>query len=430
MYKTYILLLVIHFSLILSSCHPQNQPIPTVEVRKEGDQFILYRHGEPYYIQGVAGTNHMAKVAQYGGNSVRTWHVDDAQRILDEAEANGLTVTLGLPIGKAAWGRDFNYANLLAVEQKITEILKIVEQYKDHPALLMWGVGNEVYLHGGNPLLVLLTINRIAKKVQETDPNHPVMTTLSASKHFFMRGFFDLLCPNLDLIGINNFQRLPELYDDMRGFWSWDRAYIVSEWGSPGPWETSTTDWGAPLEPNSSQKAWFFETNWQHIQKDTSRCLGSYAFYWGNKYERTHTFMSLFLHERYETESVEKLKTHWTQRNPENHVPHIDSLVIHTVNNRDNKYLLADSLYEATIFTYDADQDSLLYRWEIRPEGESNTFYGSYEHNLKYLMEQPNQPTLHFRTPAQEGGYRLFAYVYDGQQHVATHNTPFYVILK
>lgn len=429
MTKYYISLAVLF--LLLNACQKQEpKDIPTVEVRQEDGKYVLYRHGAPYYIKGAAGYGQLEKIALYGGNSIRIWNTQDAERTLDEAACYGLTVTLGLEVGKEWWGEDFNYWDAKAVDQKIADLKKVVERYKDHPALLMWGVGNEVHLFGGNHLLVLHTIDRIARMIHEVDPNHPVMTTVPLGDNFDKRGIMRFLCPNVDILGVNGFYRLPYLYEEIRGTFGWNKAYILTELGAAGPWEMRSTNWGAPIEPGSTKKAELIENYLNLSQQDSSMCLGSYAFYWGKKYERTHTFMSLFPQEGYETESVNVFRSKWAEGYEGNQAPRIDSLIIHSVPSQDNQYLIADSLYQATVFSHDLDQDSLTYIWELRPEGKGLFVIGDFNYNMQHLLKQENCATIQFRTPEQEGGYRLFAFVFDEHQHVATHNIPFYAIMQ
>jgi len=55
-----------------------------------------------------------------------------------------------------------------------------VERFKDHPALLVWSIGNEAEASYTN-LKLWDAINDIAKMIHETDPNHPTTTTLASS---------------------------------------------------------------------------------------------------------------------------------------------------------------------------------------------------------------------------------------------------------
>jgi len=66
------------------------------KVVKTNSGFELQRDGKPYYIKGVGGEVNMEKIVAIGANSIRTWGVERAQEVLDEAQRNGLTVMLGL----------------------------------------------------------------------------------------------------------------------------------------------------------------------------------------------------------------------------------------------------------------------------------------------------------------------------------------------
>lgn len=419
--------------IIFSGCDftiPPQVGQRTVEVVYLDGQSQLLRHGKPYVIKGGSGHEQMEKLARYGGNSVRTWNTEDAGKILDEAAAHGLTVTLGLKVGKQWWGEDFNYWNLKEVDKKIEELRIIVRKYKNHPALLMWGIGNEIHIFGGNKYIVYYTINNIAKMIHEEDPNHPTMTAfLLADKpsKFLSPKFF---MNEVDIMGFNAFGQLPNMTDKIYGRTGWNKAYILTEWGPTGHWETTNTEWSAAKELNSTEKSNMVENYFNIIKNDSILFLGGYAFYWGHKYEITHTWFSLFSEEGYETEAVNILKEGWSGNAASNHAPVLEKLNIETTLYRDNFYLTADSVYKAAVYAHDPDKDSLTYRWELRHE-EAN-FYesGKFRNNLTHLLFTSDNDSIQFKAPHEIGGYRLFAFVYDGQNHVATHNIPFYVILK
>ncbi|MBN7803226.1 DUF4434 domain-containing protein [Algoriphagus aestuariicola] len=417
----------------LYCCQSPKQPNQnrTVEVVYKDGKAQLLRHGKPYHIRGGGGHEQMEKLALYGGNSIRTWTTEDAGRILDEAEANGLTVTLGLEVGRQWWGEDFNYWNLGEVDQKIDELKKVVEKYKDHPALLMWGIGNEVYLFGGNRHIIYHTINKIAKMIHETDPNHPVMTSIPVGFEFDRYTLSFLLMPDVDILGFNAFARLPDVYSQVYGPTGWGKPYILSEWGPSGHWELKdNTEWGAPKELSSSEKAKIVDGYWETIEKDSALYLGNYAFYWGHKFEVTHTWFSLFSQEGYETESLNVLRSKWSGNDSINWAPRIDSVGIESTMRRYNYYLLGDSVYQASVHAHDPDNDSLSYRWELRHEGLDFYQSGKFDYNMEHLVSEGNSETIRFQAPKEIGGYRLFTFVYDGQGNVATHNIPFYVTSK
>ena len=115
----------------------------TVRVTINNGQFQLLRNGEPYSIRGVGGHEHLPLLVAAGGNSIRTWSPDGLDRLLDEAHEQGLTVCVGMWLGHQRHG--FDYQNESAVLKQLNDCLRVVRQYKDHPAVLLWGIGNEMY---------------------------------------------------------------------------------------------------------------------------------------------------------------------------------------------------------------------------------------------------------------------------------------------
>ncbi len=71
------------------------QPAKISLIQNNG-QWQLLKNGQPYYVKGVGGTVQLDLLVECGGNTIRTWGIDDAQRILDEAHSKGLMVMLGM----------------------------------------------------------------------------------------------------------------------------------------------------------------------------------------------------------------------------------------------------------------------------------------------------------------------------------------------
>ena len=150
--------------------------IPVTIVEDQG-HYTLLRGGKPYRIRG-AGTNggNLAQLAGHGGNSLRNWRDPDSPDgflILDEAAKHGLTVAMCLPVGRERHG--FDYDDEAAVARQLEFARSEVLRYKDHPALLMWIIGNEPDLGYENPK-VFDAINDISKMIHELDGYHPTTT--------------------------------------------------------------------------------------------------------------------------------------------------------------------------------------------------------------------------------------------------------------
>src|SRR5689334_15457135 len=118
-------------------------PVRVQVVKADAGGWQLLRDGKPYFIKGGGGGGSKECLARLGGNSFRTWGVgDDTQRQLDLAQKLGLTVTLGIWLGHTTDG--FNYNDPKQVAEQYERAREAIRRYKDHPAVLMWGIGNEM----------------------------------------------------------------------------------------------------------------------------------------------------------------------------------------------------------------------------------------------------------------------------------------------
>ncbi|MEO6329584.1 MAG: hypothetical protein ABIO55_11655 [Ginsengibacter sp.] len=78
----------------------------------------------------------------------------------------------------------------------------------------------------------------------------------------------------------------------------------------------------------------------------------------------------------------------------------------------------------------DPDNDKLSYRWELLPEPKQVGEGGDFESKptpVESLIVAAINGKASLKAPNEEGAYRLFVYVTDGNNSVATANIPFYV---
>ncbi|GHA80490.1 glycoside hydrolase family 2 TIM barrel-domain containing protein [Pontibacter akesuensis] len=397
-----------------------------VEVVQKGDAFVLLRNGEPYFIKGAAGYDFYGRLSKYGGNSVRVWHTENAQAVLDSAHKYGLTVTLGLWMAREREG--FNYYDKELVAQQTERLRQEVLKYKDHPALLMWGVGNELYAEGSN-LKVWDAVNQVAEMIKREDPEHPTTTTVMNVPDKVINLIADR-CPALDVLSINSFAALQEVPAALSET-DWKGPYIVSEFGARGYWEAYYTWWMAPIEQTSSEKAEFARNQYeQTVLTDTKRCLGSYVFMWGSKQETTPTWFSLINKQGEETALVQEMRALWGDTTNFNKAPYIAYLQLDGKFANDQIYLRPGKKFEALTFTFDPDGDMLDLQWEVLPEAETSDGNADKQETpaaVPQMLGKQQGNSLWLHTPQKEGAYRLFVYVRDGHQNIATANIPFFV---
>lgn len=79
-----------------------------VEILQRESKWVLEVDGFPYYINGAGGETHLDDLVKINGNTIRTWGMENAQSVLDEAEKKGVKVMLGLWVQHERHGFDYN----------------------------------------------------------------------------------------------------------------------------------------------------------------------------------------------------------------------------------------------------------------------------------------------------------------------------------
>jgi hypothetical protein len=404
-----------------------HQPVK-VDVRKVAGKYQLFRGGQPFYIKGAGGSglDKIPILAEYGGNSIRTWNTRNAQNILDRAYESGVTVLMGLQVGKERHG--FDYSDSVKVAEQLQRLRRDVMRFKDHPALLGWGIGNELNLHYTNKK-VWNAVNDIARMIHEVDGNHPATTMLSGI-HKEEVDYIKANCPDLDFLSIQMYGDIINLAARIEQA-GWNGPFAVTEWGATGHWEVARTDWDVAIEQTSSEKARSIMERWQNaIAADTVQCLGSYVFLWGQKQERTPTWYGLFLETGEQTEAIDVMHKIWTGAWPDNRAPQIDSVLLDGKTRYENVRLQSKKEYNLSYKIFDPDNDALDVGIEILHESTDLGEGGDPEsrpESVSDLLSETTQNFVRFKAPEQSGAYRIFIYIRDGHNHAATANVPFYV---
>jgi hypothetical protein len=401
-----------------------------ITIEKEGETFTLYRNGEPFYIKGIGGNKNYDQAAAAGANSIRTWGSENAGALLDQAHKNGMTVYLNLWLSHNA----SDYSNASYLESKRTELQGLLMQYKNHPALLMWSLGNENYLATGRNKDVLTFTNELAEMIHQQDPNHPVATILVGTGVDDINAVVEY-APAVDIIAINSYAAVKLI-----GGWidasDYQGAYIVTEWGVNGHWEVGKTSWGWPLEQTSAQKVESYLDRYNYIYANRKRCLGSYVFYWSQKQERTPTWFSMFIEEGVPgielngeaCPAVDVMHYCWKGDWPENTAPVVSAMTLDGKKASSSVTLSANTAYQAAVSASDADSDALTYIWEILEEATDLGNFGSSEGRPARIGNAITTVTGTTMIPGMQAGrYILFIYVFDQHNHAGTANIPFRV---
>ncbi len=340
-----------------------------VELIKQSEKYQLSIDGKPFYIKGAGlELGSIKSLADYGGNAFRTWRVDNGEKsgmaILDEAQRHGLMVCMGLDVARERHG--FDYSDKQAVAAQLAAMERDVLALKDHPALLMWGIGNELNLRHSNPR-VWDAVNDISKMIHRLDPNHPTTTMLAGAEPDVIKLVVSR-CADLDLLSFQLYGEIDQLPDFLSQS-DFTGAYTVSEWGATGHWESPCTDWGRPFEATSSIKAGCYRQRYiDTIAADHQQCLGSFVFLWGQKQERTPSWYGVFLEQGQYTESAQVMGTLWTKQAPKHPVAKLLALDIDGQEAPASIYLTEQQPYTAQVTVDYKQTETLRYHWELLKE--------------------------------------------------------------
>jgi hypothetical protein len=413
---------------------PQKSGGPVkVEVRKTADgKWELLRGGKPYFVKGggsepenFAGqTIHSREVlVGDGGNSIRLWGVDaNTRKELDEDEKQGVTVALGYWVGHKKDG--FKADDPATVKQQLEEFKQVVRTYRNHPAVLVWGIGNEMENGNDTPAL-WASVEDLAKAAHELDPNHPTMTVIAevgGSKVANIHKY----CPDIDIVGINSYaggQNVGDRYLKQVPAGT-AKPYIITEFGPPGQWEYwSRTTFGALNEMSSTEKATWYRNSYQKtVLGHPGECLGSYAFYWGNKVEATATWYGMFLPDGSKLAATDTMQELWTGKSPKYLCPVIKKLAI----NGSNEVSSGDTV-KASVDASDPQGDKLKYEWVMYRE------LGTYNiqepgagagQAFTEAIGQNGEPQVSVKMPGMNGAYRIYCYVRNEHGAAAAGSLP------
>jgi len=411
-----------------------------VQIVKQSDGAItLLRNGEPYLIKGAGaasgeglGSASLEVLAASGGNSIRTWGIEqleelvDGKPLLDRAHELGLSVTVGFWVHHVRHG--FDYSDPADIAAQRERLRKAVLKYKDHPALVVWLLGNEMEAFEPNveAEVVWRELNHLAGIIKELDPHHPVATAIAGADSAKIAGILEHY-PNLDILGINSYSNAPLVGQGLPGM-GWHGPYMLTEFGVAGTWEVPSTPWNAPIEPDPSAKAAESYAAYTMDRDDNhGRSLGSYVFFWGHKQEATATWFGMFLESGEKLPRVDAMAYAWSGEWPENRAPKLQSLetpiAFTVVAPSTSSYAEADII--------DREGDRLSYVWDIRAEAPDRRIGGDPEVAPQSfpaaIVTGQGTPRITFNVPQLPGGYRVFVTAYDGEGGAVAHNLPFYV---
>ena len=391
-----------------------------VSLQINGGNAQLLRSGSPYFVKGAGGDGPQALLKQMGGNSVRTWGADNIDKVLDEAQKQGLTVTIGIWLGHKEHGFDYNNADQVAAQ--FEEARKAILKYRNHPALLMWAIGNEEEGDGNNAA-VWSAVNNIAAMAKKLDPDHPTMTVVAEIGGNKVKNI-NRLCPDIDIIGINSYGGGPSLakrYTAAGG----TKPYIVTEFGPPGVWEIARNSFDTAEELTSTAKAAAYTNTYVSSIQNQPLCLGSYAFAWGWKQEATATWFGLLLPGGARLGAVDALSKLWTGAAPQYLCPEIKGFKLAGPAEAD-----PGASIHADLDIVSPSGDTLKTTYLLQADSQNLNSNGDTQAAPPIVagaISRSDNKGADIKLPQTPGIYRVFVYSYDAHGGAAVANLPIHI---
>jgi cellulose synthase/poly-beta-1,6-N-acetylglucosamine synthase-like glycosyltransferase len=308
--------------------------------------FSLLVDGKPFYVKGVvynAGhdwrdadlplthrqlTQDFAAIHAMGGNTIRRYGTNFSDRnIFNTAADNQLKVMYGFWLPQ-----DANYlTDDVALQRCQDQIELTVKNYRNHPGLLGWCLGNEVWgllKHKfAQPYLTqvrhgeVLFVEKLARRIRQLDPAHPIFC---AQESFDVSGAvsdYAAGAPTLDVMCVNSYyeQEIAHL-DQAVTHVDPNRPYLVSEFGPDGYWDDKYNHRNAQhglLEATAMYKAWLYADRWrEYIQRNSGRDVGGVAYCWSDRFEGTTTWFGMNDLQGQPKPACAALASAWTDPNP------------------------------------------------------------------------------------------------------------------
>ncbi|KPK42137.1 MAG: hypothetical protein AMJ78_03520 [Omnitrophica WOR_2 bacterium SM23_29] len=418
-------IMAIGFLLILPlGCAPRKVIVGSVVkiVGQKGD-WTLKVNGEPFYIKGAGcgepegrgGEDYLELAKELGANAVRTWGTDQGtEHYFDTALKYGLMVDAGIWLNSVTDTGVFScITDDKYMEKKKNEIVEYVNRFKDHPALLMWNVGNEaIFFTKDEEERIALSkfLEQMVQLIHQLDANHPVIYTSSDATAL---PYIKKYVPSLDAFGMN-------IYGSIRMSHSrWDQTtlnipYVVTEFGPLGPWDVKKDANGASMDQPDQAKAALYKYMFRNIMDFKGCNLGGFAHHLGETTQESMTWWNL----NYKTlkrASFWELYKIYTGNVPSNLPPRITKFNLSKINGIAPGETI-DIFVEAT----DNENDPLNYNFILATAQEGILkYYVNEEIPAKFISEGTNVKLI---APEAEGRYRVYVFVKDGKGNVATSN--------
>lgn len=281
--------------IVMSCAIFQSYAQTTIQKDQQGWRLLV--DGKPFeikgatfqYVKDVGNYDKYFKDLQFlGVNSIRTWATGkETKALLDAAHKYGVKVMAGIWMRHGRPGMEdddqFDYLkDTKGMQVMYDEAIDFVKTYKDHPAVLTWGIGNEVYLNiATDPEKEAYSklLEKICKEIKKIDSNHPIT---SVEAWTFGMDWWQKHVPSIDIYGLNVYGAGANLLQDELKKRDIDKPYIITEFGVQGEWDIKQEVNGVKVEPTDQEKYEAIVNGYQDWIVNKTSNLGVYVFHYGD----------------------------------------------------------------------------------------------------------------------------------------------------
>jgi beta-glucuronidase len=142
-------------------------------------------------------------------------HPPNKTLLMDLYKTFGIRVAMGDYLGAYAtgsgadWNTGTDYRDPQQLAHMMVSVEDMVREFKDEPYILMWVIGNENnydFNHtnaGQYPEAYAKFVNRVAHRIHELDPNHPVVLCNGDTQ---LLKTYAVYTPDIDIFGTNSYR--------------------------------------------------------------------------------------------------------------------------------------------------------------------------------------------------------------------------------
>jgi len=394
-----------------------------VYVRGERGSWSLEVDGKPFYIEGVGcglahgrkGEDYLRLAQKLGANAVRTWGMDQGTKgYLDLAAKYGLKVCAGVWLNSVDNGGKFSYRyDQGYMVSKKKEVLDYVRKFKDHPAILMWGIGNEaIFFTKGEEEKIALCdfLEELIQDIHAIDPHHPVVY---ASAGIADLKYLAQYVPSLDIIGINEYGSIRIAH----GNWDYlgmDRPYIFTEYGPALNINRPKDANGVSIEPSDTDKAKRYKEFAEEICSFKGYNLGGFAFHLGETTQESMTWWNLN-QGRFKRPSFWAIYEYYTgKRSP------TDPMRIKKLSLSKTKDIKPNETIRVNVEFEPADRKGLIIEYALSTSLENVLKY--YVNDFVPVEIYSKKSMALIKVPKEKGLYRIYCFIKDREGNISSAN--------